>query len=349
MNQNFKKFLNLDRQERQDVFEATAEDIDTVATYVEKDFWVCFVLDILFNELPKENPRLLFKGGTSLSKVYQLINRFSEDVDFVVFRDDLGFEGDKDPCSSEISNKKRQKLSKKLAEEASSYICNQLKNDLEQSAAIISPGCSVVLDENDKSTLLFQYPSLFASDNNSYVKPRVKLEGGARSALDPHEKRKIKPFIADLLKDCDFSIPNITTISPQRTFWDKVMILHGWSCGYRDDKNRLPTDAQRLSRHYYDVFKIYQTDIGRNAVDNAELRESVRQHTENFFYSAWRKLDRAVPGSTELVPKGELRKVLNRDYQAMQGMMLGDAPAFNEIIEAIAALETQINESATLE
>ena len=348
MNQTFKEFLNLDRQDRQDVFEATAENLNTLPIYVEKDFWVCFVLDILFNELPEENPRLLFKGGTSLSKVYQLINRFSEDVDFVVFRDDLGFEGDQDPCSSEISKKKRQKLSKKLAEEASSYICNQLKNDLEQNATIISPDCSVVLDENDKSTLLFQYPSLFISDDKSYVQPRVKLEGGARSALDPHEKCEIKPFIADLLQEWDFSISNITTINPQRTFWDKVMILHGWSCGYRDDKNRLPTDAQRLSRHYYDVATIYETNIGRDAVDNAELRESVRQHTENFFYSAWRKLDRAVPGSTDLVPKGELRKVLNRDYQAMQGMMLGDIPTFDEIVEAIAALETQINESATL-
>lgn len=145
MNQTFKEFIDLDKRERQDVFEETAAELNTVPIYVEKDFWVCFVLDILFNELPKENPRLLFKGGTSLSKVYQLINRFSEDVDFVVFRDDLGFEGDKDPCSSEISNKKRQKLSKKLAEEASSYICNQLKNDLEQSAAIISPHLVAVL------------------------------------------------------------------------------------------------------------------------------------------------------------------------------------------------------------
>ncbi|NJL53562.1 MAG: nucleotidyl transferase AbiEii/AbiGii toxin family protein [Hydrococcus sp. SU_1_0] len=349
MNQAFKRFLDLDRQDRQGVFEATAEELNTVPIYVEKDFWVCFILDILFNEFPKESPRLLFKGGTSLSKVYQIINRFSEDVDFVVFRDDLGFDGDKDPCSLEISNKKRQKLSKKLAEEASDYICNQLKNDLERSAAIVSPDCSVALDENDKSTLLFQYPSLFVLDNNSYVQPRIKLEGGARSALDPHEKHMIQPFIANELQGWDFSIPNITTISLQRTFWDKIMILHGWSCGYRDDKNRLPTDAQRLSRHYYDVATIYKTDIGRNAVDNAELRESVRQHTENFFYSAWRKLDQAVPGSITIVPKDELRKILEKDYQAMQGMMLGDIPDFKEIVEEIAALEGQINESSTLE
>ncbi len=346
MNQAFENFLNLPIQDRRDVFEATAEDLNTLSTYVEKDFWVCFVLDILYNGLPKGHPRLLFKGGTSLSKVYHLINRFSEDVDFVVFRDDLGLGGDDDPFSSAISNKKRKELTKALTEKASEYICHQLKDNLEQRAAIISSDCRVVLDERDQeqSTLLFQYPSLFASDNSLYVQPRVKLEGGARSALDPHEKHTIKPFIADLLEEWDFSIPNVTTISPERTFWDKVMILHGWSCGYRDE-NRLPNDAQRVSRYYYDVFMIYQTEIGKNAVNNPELRENVRQHTNMFFKSAWKKLDEAVPGSTQIVPKGELLKVLDNDYKAMQGMMLGDAPPFDEIIEVLVALENHINQS----
>ena len=89
MNPAFAEFLQLSTQDRQDVFDNTAEQRNTLSTYIEKDFWVCLVLDILYNGLPYGHPRLLFKGGTSISKVHQLIHRFSEDVDLVVFRDDL--------------------------------------------------------------------------------------------------------------------------------------------------------------------------------------------------------------------------------------------------------------------
>ena len=103
------------------------------------------------------------------------------------------------------------------------------------------------------------YPSLFTKESEAYVQPRVKLEGGGRSALDPHEPHTIEPFIAGVLDDWDFTVPNVVTICPERTFWDKVMILHGWYCRHRDE-NRLPSDRQRLSRHYYDVAMIYKAD-----------------------------------------------------------------------------------------
>lgn len=344
MNQAFRKFLTLSEQERKDVFEAEAEELDTLPTYIEKDFWVCLVLDILYNGLPSAYPRLLFKGGTSLSKGYQLINRFSEDVDFTVFRDDIGFSGNRDPASLEISGKQRRKLSGELQETASKYICGDLRENLEATARNISSHCGVVVDpdDQDKSTLLFQYPSLFDQDNAAYVQPRVKLEGGGRSALDPHQECTIQPFITDVLNTWDFSVANIMTIAPERTFWDKVMILHGWNCGHRDEK-RIPDDRQRLSRHYYDVARIANTGIGQSAVGNAQLREDVRQHTEMLFGAAWRKLEEAIPGSMRLAPQGELRTVLKKDYQAMQGMMLGEAPDFDEIIGTIQSLESKIN------
>ncbi len=97
MNKAFDAFLSLPDQERRDVFNAAAERLDTLATYIEKDFWVCLVLNALYHDLPDNHPRLLFKGGTSLSKAFGAIHRFSEDIDVVVFRDDLGFTGDRDP------------------------------------------------------------------------------------------------------------------------------------------------------------------------------------------------------------------------------------------------------------
>ncbi len=355
MNKAFKQFLDLSKQDRIDVFEATAEELNTLSTYIEKDFWVCLVLDLLYNELPNDSPRLLFKGGTSLSKVYKLIKRFSEDVDFTVFRDDLGFSGDKDPLSPTISGKQRKRLSEELKQDTSNYICTKLKEDLEKATATILSDFKIVVDEDDsdRSTLLFQYPSLFPLNNTAYVQPRVKLEGGGRSALDPHQDCSIKPFIADMpfiadvLKNCDFSVLNIMSIAPERTFWDKVMILHGWHCGYRD-KTKLLNDRQRVSRHYYDVAMISKTNVGQNAIQNSQLREDVRKHTQTLFKAAWKKLDEAVPGSMRLIPMDDLKTALESDYQDMQGMMLGEPPTFDEIVKAITELEAWINEKNDL-
>ncbi len=163
--------------DRRDVFEAAAESLDTRATYIEKDFWVSVALDILYNGSTQQHPRILFKGGTSLSKVYGLIQRFSEDVDFTIFSEDLGFEGDRDPNASGLSKKKRKKLSDEIIKKTSEYICSSLKSDLEQAVVRLSAECSITIDENDRdrSTLLLYYPSLF--ENDEYVQPTVKLEG----------------------------------------------------------------------------------------------------------------------------------------------------------------------------
>ncbi len=114
MNEAFDTFLVLPDQDRQDVFNAAAERLDTLPTYIEKDFWVCLVLDGLYHGLPHHHPRLLFKGGTSLSKAFGVIRRFSEDIDVVVFRNDLGFSGDRDPAEKGLSRKARNRLMEEL-------------------------------------------------------------------------------------------------------------------------------------------------------------------------------------------------------------------------------------------
>ena len=345
MNQEFKRFLELPQQDCQDVFEVEAEKLNTRPSYVEKDFWVCLVLDILYNGLNGDHPRLLFKGGTSLSKGYNLIERFSEDVDFTVFREDMGFDESKDPAALGISGKERKRRSKEIMEATSQYICNKLRQDLGAIASTLAPKCNVITDieDQDNSTLLFHYPSLFAEGSAVYIQPRVKLEGGGRSALDPHEKLVIKPLIISTLTDWDFSVPNIITIKPERTFWDKVMILHGWYCGHRDE-GRLPGDRQRISRHYYDVAMIYKK-LEQKAISDPNLREDVRQHTQEFFKKAWMKLEEAIPGSFHLVPEGKLLQTLKKDYQAMQGMMLGNAPRFETIVEELKKLESKLNQA----
>jgi hypothetical protein len=346
VNPSFERFLRLPPGEQADVFTAGAQRIGTIPSYVEKDFWVCFVLEALYHGLPAGHPKLLFKGGTSLSKPFGLIRRFSEDIDIVVFRNDLGFSGERDPANREanLSRKKRETLFDELRAACSAYIQGDLRGALDAALRTIGARGTIVIDEDDKDgqTLLVEYPSVFDASGPSYVSPRVRIEGGARSALDPHAATIISPFIAGDLPDWSFDITGITTIGPDRTFWEKLLILHGAHCGYRDEQ-RLPSDRDRLSRHYYDVAMIGDTAVGRKALGDHALATAVREHNLLAFRQAWKKFEEAVPGSLRIVPQAELCREIERDYAAMQGMILGDAPPFEWIMERLAAIEAVVN------
>ena len=343
--ESYESFLALPERDRRDVFEAAAIRIDTLPSYVEKDFWVSLVLEVLYNQLPLDHPRLLFKGGTSLSKAFGLIQRFSEDIDLVVNRDDLGFAGADDPTiAGNLSNRARNDLFGKLRESCSSYILGDLTNELTSSIDRIVEGCRVVPDESDADgqTLLIENPSQYPSSVGDYVAPRVKVEAGARSGLEPTLDCTVTPILADELPNWSFEVGNIRVIAPERTYWEKLLILHGLHCGYRDEQ-RLPTDRDRVSRHYYDVAMITATETGRSALTNIELLDAVRNHNLIAFRQAWKRFEEAVPGSLRLVPQADLSKVIESDYRAMEGMILGEAPTFEWVMEQIQHAEATIN------
>ena len=163
MSRNAESFLTLPEQERRDVFEAAASRLDTLPGYVEKDFGVCLVIDALYNRLPRGYPRLLFKGGTSLPKAFGLIERFSEDIDLVVFRDALGFEGERDPTvARNLSNRRRAALFMELRAACSGYIRGDLQIALTRLIDDLVDGCHVVPDEDDADgqTLFVEYATL---------------------------------------------------------------------------------------------------------------------------------------------------------------------------------------------
>ena len=345
MNEAFESFLSLPERGKRDVFEATASRLDTLPSYVEKDFWVCLVLDALYNRLPDGHPKLLFKGGTSLSKAFGLIRRFSEDIDLVVHRDDLGFAGERDPIvTRNLSNKKRASLFKELIAACSGYILGDLAPALARLIDEMTEGCRVGPDEDDadRQTLFIEYPTLYSRDDMAYVVPRVRIEAGARSALDPSLSCTITPYVADELPDWSFDVGDIRVMAPERTYWEKLLILHGVHCGYRDAQ-RLPADRDRISRHYYDAAMITSTDLGRSALSDVDLLDAVRNHNLVAFRQAWKRFEEAVPGSVRLVPQAELCTVIERDYGAMQGMILGDVPEFGWVMERLQHAEAAIN------
>lgn len=174
--------------------------------------------------------------------------------------------------------------------------------------------------------------------------PQVKIEAGARSALDPNLACSITPYIADELPDWSLEVKNITVIAPERTYLDKLLILHGVHCGYRD-AGRLPREKQRISRHYYDAAMITATDIAISALSDMDLLDDVRAHNMLAFRQAWKKLEEAVPGSLRLLPQKEPRAVIERDYEQMQEMLFGDAPDFGWIMEQLEYAESIINKA----
>ena len=343
MSESYSRFLALPDRDRKDVFEAAADRLDTLPSYVEKDFWVCLVLDALYNRLPDGHPRLLFKGGTALSKAYGLIHRFSEDVDLVVYRDGLGFAAERDPTSPEgVSNKKRKALFDDLKDACGTYVRGDLAAALKP---LLDARCSITPDDEDRDqqTLLIEYPTLYSSTEISYVLPRVKLEAGARSALDPNATASVTPFIeGEMVNGWSFAVDNIHVIAPQRTYLEKLLILHGAFCGHRDE-GRVPADSHRISRHYYDVAMITGTEIGRAALADDELLTAVREHNLIAFRQAWKRFEEAMPGSVRVVPAAELRAAIKEDYAAMQGMMLGKAPPFDWVMQQLQVAEDTIN------
>ena len=176
----------------------------------------------------------------------------------------------------------------------------------------------------------------------AYMVPRVRIEAGARSALGPILSCNITPYVAEELPGWSFDVDNVRVIAPERTCREKLLILHGAHCGYRDAQ-RLPADRDRISRHYYDVAMITLTDLGRSALSNIDLLDAVRNHNLVAFRQAWKRFEEAVPGSVRLVPQVELRTVIERDYGAMQGMIFGDVPDFGWVMEQLQHAEAAIN------
>ena len=340
----FRAFIGSPKKDRVAVLLAAANRLGTPVSNIEKDFWVCWTLDALYNRLPPGQPRMLFKGGTSLSKAYGLIQRFSEDIDVTVFRDDLGQSATIAELAALSGNKRRDKLDA-IRDACRAYITGPLRDALTELVADATSGRgSVEVDEGDPDgqTLLVWYPEIEPKDA-SYVQPAVRIESGAKSALDPHQAASVTPYIGEDFPDLDLTVANVTTIEARRTCWDKIVILHGMRRWF-ENRGELKGGGHRISRHYYDLHQLMQSPLGGKAVSDRTLGEDCVEHARMFFNRAPLDLASARPPTFVLVPSDEtMRKALEADYVAMSAMIFGAAPSFDEILKSVAKVEQQIN------
>jgi hypothetical protein len=348
MNTAYQAIIGASDDDRRGLFLAAAARIGTTVQNIEKDFWVCWTLDALFHRLPAGGPRLLFKGGTSLSKGYGLISRFSEDIDVTVFRDDLN-EGATFEELEQLGRKKRTARLDAIKAACQEYIGEKLRSELgtharaSMEAAGKDPAKLTIViddDDHDRQSLLIHYPSVV--DPSEYVTASVKIESGAKSALDPHEERAIVPYVGPDYPEGDaLSVPGVKTIEPSRTFMDKILILHGLVI-YYEAKGVLRGNG-RMSRHHYDVHRLMQEEIGEKTCANDALIEDCVRHAQMFFYRANTGLDGAKRGSFRLRPTEGILDHLRQDYAAMAPMIFGTAPTFAEVVDSVARAEDLLN------
>jgi len=336
------RVASLDSQDRSDIIREAADQMNIATIIVEKDFWVCWTLKQLFGNdaLGKD---LIFKGGTTLSKVYDVIHRFSEDIDVSISRSLLGFDGERDPGNPDLSVKKRELLLRDMSNTCSDYVCTKLKEDMEllfaRTIGEASESWSLQICDQDRQTLLFNYPSV--EDRVDYIHPYVRIECGCRSDFRPIEKAVITPYLADYVPQA-FEDANcgVTALSVGRTFWEKATILHQEH--HRAEDKELP---DRYSRHYYDLAMLAQSKYKSAAIEDLELLARVVEHKKCFFRCGWANYDQAKPGSLRLSPQPLQLVDLQRDYAQMSPMFFGDRPSFDDIIRILADLETEINRS----
>jgi hypothetical protein len=346
------RVATLTTAERAELFQETANRRGVTTPIIEKDFWVCWTLRHLF-ELPEVGLNLIFKGGTSLSKIFQAIERFSEDIDVSINREYLGFEGDNDPENVEGSNARKRKLEalhQACIDKVVSHVLPSLRESFERVLGGDGDEDSswrLTLDETDPQNLLFEYPRNISSrgaSDISYIRPVVKIEIGARSDHWPADMYPISPYAAEEFPDF-FEEPSylLKVLEAERTFWEKATLLH--SEYYRPEDS---TTAERISRHYYDLHCLALLPAGDRALERLDLLDRVVEHKKTFFRLVRANYDEARTGNIRLLPHDARLAALRIDYDKMRDMFFGEIPSFDSIIESLTKLEAKINTKVSL-
>jgi len=330
----------LPKEERELFFRAAADMKNMPFEIIEKDYWVVWVLARLFS-LEKMKPFLTFKGGTSLSKIYGLIDRFSEDIDLSIEREFFGFGSRHNPENAPLK-KKQNAIIDNLSKACSNYVQTQMLDDLKDvisSKIGTAEGWRLFSDEEDPDaqTLLFEYPS--KSSKSGYIRPLVKIEIGARSEHWPVSEHNIKSYVKEALEEKIYESEIVVRVlNAERTFWEKATILHQYA--HLPEDKKLPP---RISRHYYDFFRLLNSEIKEKALIETALLETVAIHKSIYFASSWANYGAARKETLKLLPPSRILNELEKDYSLMESMFFRATPNWELILKTIEEFENEFN------
>ena len=327
------KVAALPAKQRNELFQATADKRQLQPAIIEKDFWACWILKKLFGAEELKG-KLVFKGGTSLSKVHGLIERFSEDIDLVLAWGLLGYGDDGlDPWQELPSINKLNQFNVEFNAKAATYIRETLCPLVQKITASVD-SVSCVIPERDPHVIEVHYPAAFGS---TAFHPEVKLEIGPLASWVPKGSHSIRPYAAEEFPQV-FDAPEcpLVAITAERTFWEKATILH-------QQAHRTGPMPPRYSRHYYDLFQMTKSDVAANALADLSLLDDVVKFKQRFYHSRWAKYETAKPGTFKLLPTKDGEASLRRDYAAMRPMFFSAPPEWEDILIALGDLENEIN------
>lgn len=327
-------FREIDNAEKVAIFTEVATQKGMQPFAVEKDWWVSRTLEIIFQMPIAEH--LVFKGGTSLSKAWKLINRFSEDIDLAI--DKEFFERYKGEISKTQINK--------LRKEAGIYTTGTFFEELKQVFELKGfTGLEFVLieakDSDQDPRVLEIYYNNVVNPGSSYLLPRVQIEVSCRSLREPYSIQSFGSFVDEFYTDKDFTEPlfDVPTVNPERTFLEKMFLLHEEF--YRPiEKMRV----DRLSRHIYDIYCLTQAGIAVNAISNKELYETIVSHRYKFSRVGDVDYNFHHPNSLNPIPPNNIIEEWSADYNRMKEDMIYEEnkPSFKDLIENLNYLKTEL-------
>lgn len=331
-----REWLKLSDRTKQNIFEETAKAFGLPnAAAVEKDWWVVRTLELVFKSTIAKHT--VFKGGTSLSKAWGLIDRFSEDIDLALNRSFLGFnKKDQEITGSQVSKLRRHSvkfISEKFFPEMQKLFIEGGFEDVTLNLGEIKN------DDSDPIIIEVYYKTV--TDKIEYIQPRVLIEIGSRSLIEPCTNREFKSLVGEHFHDRPFADENITipTVNPERTFLEKVFLLH--------EKFQLVkegTKVERRSRHLYDLEKLMDTDYAKNALKDKVLYDTLVEHRSKL--TAERGIDYAnhTPSKINIIPPEDIKGEWEKDYKTMQeSMLFNPSLSFDNLLDRMQELKMRIN------
>ncbi len=327
-------FYTIDKAEKVAIFNAIAAEMGMTPFAVEKDWWVSRALEIIF-QMPITK-HLVFKGGTSLSKAWKLINRFSEDIDLAIDKEFFeGFKGD-------INRTQISKLRKEAGIYTTGTFFKELQKEFkakgfaELEFKIIDTGES----DQDPRIIEIYYPNVITQPTE-YVLPRVQIEISCRSLREPFTVQTFGSLVDEFYADRDFTEPlfEVPSVNPERTLLEKVFLLH--------EEFHRPTDkmrVDRLSRHLYDIYHLTKAGIAANAINDKELYETIVSHRYKFSRVGDVDYNLHNPLTVNPIPFADKLEEWKTDYAKMKEDMIYEEnkPSFEELINNLIDLRTQL-------
>lgn len=338
-------YFALTPEDHRELYAGAQSRLPWSAKLLEKDVWVCWTLKALFDL--EDAPGFAFKGGTSLSKVYDVIHRFSEDVDITIDPDHKDLLAGFDPIDPATGKGKLRRQGESVAKKnLPVYLRDTLKPQLEQHAEALPQRYhpQIIHDETVPAALELVYPSsLLAGNEPDYVKERVLVEFGARATTEPSHARQVETYLQSIpeLKEVTFPTATVQVLSAERTFWEKATLIH-----FENTRNDGPQLRERYARHWYDLYQLNQDPIiGPSARADADARDRVIRIKSVHYRGKGVNYEDCREGGLHLVPSPEYRQKLEKDFDAMRtaGMFVKEPPTFRDILTGLADLEAKLN------